>query len=154
MTYICLTSWRLLNIILGIVGQSDTKIDLVKYFWVSDLYFVVQWFCLISWRSVFTVCCFDTLNNGAGWALALVSKTCNKSFQKRTPGVQPCPTISASDTGTSWLHSYHTAEESLAYKSYYNYTQTGHKVKLLNPFLWSTSFKLHVIGSLCFKISS
>ena len=53
------------NIILGIVDQCDPKIGLIKYLWVSDLYFVVQWFCLIFWKSTVTVWCFDTLNNGA-----------------------------------------------------------------------------------------
>ena len=40
--------WR--NVILGIMDQFDTKIDLMKYIWVSDLYFMVQWLCLISVR--------------------------------------------------------------------------------------------------------
>ena len=26
------------------------EIDLIKYMWVSDLHFMVQWFCLLSWR--------------------------------------------------------------------------------------------------------
>ena len=38
--------WR--NVVLGIMDQCHSKIDLVKYMWVSDLYFVVHWFCLIS----------------------------------------------------------------------------------------------------------
>ena len=38
--------WR--NVVLGIMDQCDSKIDLVKYMWVSDLYFMVHWFCLIS----------------------------------------------------------------------------------------------------------
>ena len=37
------------NIIVGILDQCDTKIDLIKYI-VSDIYFMVQWFCFISWR--------------------------------------------------------------------------------------------------------
>ena len=36
------------NVILGIMDQCDTKIDLLKYLWVNDLYFMVQWFCLIQ----------------------------------------------------------------------------------------------------------
>ena len=36
--------WR--NAVLGIIDQCDSKIDLVKYMWVSDLYFMVPWFCL------------------------------------------------------------------------------------------------------------
>ena len=39
----------LMNII-GIMDQCDTKIDLIKYMSVSDLYFLVQWFHFISWR--------------------------------------------------------------------------------------------------------
>ena len=40
--------WR--NVILGKMGQCDSKIDLMKYMLVSDLYFIVQWLCLIPWR--------------------------------------------------------------------------------------------------------
>ena len=36
-------------IIVGIMDPCDTYIDLTKYMWVSDLYFMVQWFCFISW---------------------------------------------------------------------------------------------------------
>ena len=38
--------WR--NVVLGIMDQCDLKIELVKYMWVSDIYFMVHWFCLIS----------------------------------------------------------------------------------------------------------
>ena len=38
--------WR--NVVLGIMDHCDSKIDLVKYMWVSDLYFMVHWFYLIS----------------------------------------------------------------------------------------------------------
>ena len=31
-----------MNVIFGIIDQCDTKIDLIKYMQVSDLYFVVQ----------------------------------------------------------------------------------------------------------------
>ena len=31
-----------MNIIFGLMDQCDTKIDLIKYMQVSDLYFVVQ----------------------------------------------------------------------------------------------------------------
>ena len=30
------------NIVLGIMDQCDSKIDLVKYMWVNDLYFMVH----------------------------------------------------------------------------------------------------------------
>ena len=30
------------------MDQCDTKIDLVNFMWVSDLYFMVHLFCLIS----------------------------------------------------------------------------------------------------------
>ena len=36
------------NVVLGIMHQCDTKIDLLKYMWVSDLYFMVHWVCLLS----------------------------------------------------------------------------------------------------------
>ena len=32
--------WR--NVVLGIMDLCDTKIDLIKYMWVSDLYFMVH----------------------------------------------------------------------------------------------------------------
>ena len=48
------------NIIFGIIDQCDTKVGLFKQMWVSDLHFMVQWFCLISWRL------FD------GWRLSCV----------------------------------------------------------------------------------
>ena len=37
--------WR--NIVFGVMDQCDIKIDLVKYMWVSDLYIMDHWFCLI-----------------------------------------------------------------------------------------------------------
>ena len=46
------------------MDQCDTKIDLKNYMQVSDLYFMVLWFCFISW--LWTVNYFDELNNGAG----------------------------------------------------------------------------------------
>ena len=45
--HILKTIWRR-NVVLGIMDQCDSKIDLVKYMWASDLYFMVQWFYLIS----------------------------------------------------------------------------------------------------------
>ena len=30
------------NVVLGIMDQCDSKINLVKYMWVSDLYFMVH----------------------------------------------------------------------------------------------------------------
>ena len=38
------------NVIIGILDPCDAKIYLIKYMWVSDLQFMVQWFRLISWR--------------------------------------------------------------------------------------------------------
>ena len=38
------------NAIIGILVPCDEKIYLIKCMWVSDLQFMVQWFCLISWR--------------------------------------------------------------------------------------------------------
>ena len=37
-----------MNIIFGLMDQCDTKIDLIKYMQINDLYFVVQGFCLTS----------------------------------------------------------------------------------------------------------
>ena len=53
--------WR--NIVLGIMDQCDSKIDLVKYMWVSDLYFMVHWFYLISLSDLNY---FYTLRSGTG----------------------------------------------------------------------------------------
>ena len=36
--------------IIGILVPCDAKAYLIKCMWVSDLHFMVQWFCLISWR--------------------------------------------------------------------------------------------------------
>ena len=44
--HISKTSWWM-NIILGILVQCDTNTDLILCMQVSDLYFMVQWFCLI-----------------------------------------------------------------------------------------------------------
>ena len=38
------------NAITGILIPCDAKIYLIKCMWVCDLHFMVQWFCLISWR--------------------------------------------------------------------------------------------------------
>ena len=38
--------WR--SVVLGIMDQCDSKIDLLRYMWVSDLSFMVHWFCLLS----------------------------------------------------------------------------------------------------------
>ena len=38
--------WR--NVSLRIMDHCDSKIDIVKYMWVSDLYFMVHWFYLMS----------------------------------------------------------------------------------------------------------
>ena len=47
--YIFNTIWWW-NIIFGIIDQCDTKVGIIKQMWVSDLYFMVQWFCLMFWR--------------------------------------------------------------------------------------------------------
>ena len=38
------------NAIIWMLVPCDAKINLIKCMWVSDLHFMVQWFCLISWR--------------------------------------------------------------------------------------------------------
>ena len=38
------------NVITRILDPCDPKIYQIKCMWVSDLHFMVQWFCLISWR--------------------------------------------------------------------------------------------------------
>ena len=58
------------NIVLGILDHCDSKIDLVKYVWVSDLYFMVHWFYLISLSDFYY---FYTLRNGTGWGYSCPS---------------------------------------------------------------------------------
>ena len=45
-----------MNIILGIMDQCDTKIDLIRYMWVNDLYFspviLFNTFNTIRWMNV------------------------------------------------------------------------------------------------------
>ena len=53
--------WR--NVVFRIMDHCDSKIDLVKYMWVSDLYFMVHWFYLISLSDLNY---FYTLRNGTG----------------------------------------------------------------------------------------
>ena len=38
------------EIIFRIMDQCDTMVGLIKQMWVSDLYFMVHWFCLMSWK--------------------------------------------------------------------------------------------------------
>ena len=47
--YILKTVWWT-NVIIGILVPCDTNIYLIKGMWVSDLYFMVQWLCVLSWR--------------------------------------------------------------------------------------------------------
>ena len=37
-------------VIIGILVPCNAKICLIKCMWDNDLHFMVQWFCLISWR--------------------------------------------------------------------------------------------------------
>ena len=43
------TIWWTL-VITGILVPCDAKIYIIKYMWVSDIHFMVKWFCLLSWR--------------------------------------------------------------------------------------------------------
>ena len=61
--HILKTVW-LRNVVFGIMDQCDTKIDLLKYMWVSDLYFMVHWFCLFI--IVIDLNYLFTLTNGTG----------------------------------------------------------------------------------------
>ena len=47
--YILKTIWWT-NVRIGILVQCDAVIYLILCMWVSYLHFMVQWFCLISWR--------------------------------------------------------------------------------------------------------
>ena len=51
--------WR--NVALGIMDHCNSKIDLVKYMWICDLYFMVHWFYFISLSDLNY---FYTLRNG------------------------------------------------------------------------------------------
>ena len=41
---------RWTNVIIGLLDPCDAKIYQIKCIWVSDLHFMVWWFCLTSWR--------------------------------------------------------------------------------------------------------
>ena len=56
-------SWRNV-VLLRIMDQCDSKIDLVKYIWFSDLYFMVHWFCLIWYTGCLKKLC--TFSYGIG----------------------------------------------------------------------------------------
>ena len=43
-----LEDYLMRNVVLGILDQCDSKINLVKYMFVNDQYFMVHLFCLIS----------------------------------------------------------------------------------------------------------
>ena len=47
--FILRTIW-MTNAIIGILVPCDAKIYLIKCMWVSDLHFMVLWFCLIYWK--------------------------------------------------------------------------------------------------------
>ena len=47
--YILKTVWWT-NVISGILDPCDATMYHIKCMWFSDLHFMVQWFCLISWR--------------------------------------------------------------------------------------------------------
>ena len=69
--------WR--NVVLGIMDHCDSKIDLVKYMWVNDLYFMVLWFYLIS---LLDLNYFYTLRNGTSWGIRAPVGTCSSFFFK------------------------------------------------------------------------
>ena len=67
--------WR--NVALGIMDQCDSKIDLVKHMWVSDLYFMVHWFYLMSLSDLNH---FYTLRNGIGRGICVPPGTCSSTL--------------------------------------------------------------------------
>ena len=75
--HILIIWWR--NVVLGIMDQCDTKIDLLKYMWVSDLYFMGHWFCLLS-LTVIDLNYLYTLRNGAGQGYLCPPGICSSSF--------------------------------------------------------------------------
>ena len=44
------SAMRMLHVIIGILDPCDAKTYHIKCIWVSDLHFMVQWFCPLSWR--------------------------------------------------------------------------------------------------------
>ena len=64
LSYILKTIWWI-NVILEILIQCDTNIELKVYIKASDLYFMVQWFCLISCRLFMDRC--HNWNIGSIW---------------------------------------------------------------------------------------
>ena len=61
------------------MNQCHAKIDLVKYMWVSDLYFMVHLFCL---RSLSDFNYFNKLRNGVGRGIPAPPGTCSLVFMK------------------------------------------------------------------------
>ena len=77
--------WR--NVVLGIMDHCDSKIDLVKYMWVSDLYFMVHWFYLISLSDLNY---FYTLRNGTGRGIRAPPGTCSSFIWTLWNSPQAC----------------------------------------------------------------
>ena len=76
------------NFDLKVVDQCDSKINLVKYMWVNDLYFMVYWFYLISLSDLNY---FYTLRNGAGRGIRVPLGTCSSFFSVRLFVAELCP---------------------------------------------------------------
>ena len=83
--------WR--NVVLGIMDHCDSKIDLVKYMLVSDLYFMVHWFYLISWSDKLFLYIKKWHRLGISvplWALALVITSILQTYATRQILVTVC----------------------------------------------------------------
>ena len=89
----CFISWKTIwwrNVVLGIMDHCDSKIDLVKYMWVNDLYFMVLWFYL---KSLSDLNYFYTLRNGTSRGIRAPVGTCSSFFFQMFEVTWPCPYI-------------------------------------------------------------
>ena len=91
--------WR--KVVLGIMDHCNSKINFVNYMWVSDLYFMVHWFYLISLSDKLFLYIKKWHRLGVFvplQALALVFR-----FDSLVPNFAD---IFESMKATSWVHSY------------------------------------------------
>ena len=80
------------NVVLAIMDQCDTKIDLLKYMWVSHLYFIVHLGLPFIIVIVFNY--LYTLRICAGWGIRAPPGTCYSSVCYKTEHPHPNTAVS------------------------------------------------------------
>ena len=143
--------WR--NVVLGIMDQGDTKIDLLKYMWVSDLYFMVHWFCLFI--IVINLNYLYTLTNGAGRGYSCPSRHLLSFYYQKWLSEQfPLWSVSKNEillfknfSNYNWFPKFLSDHQSVACKWTifdYNGTLAQHKIWyfILNKIPLNSYFRL------------